>query len=724
MPKIAHLSDLHFGSKKQKEQWHILAQYLRDVVKPDLILVTGDVADSASKSLFRKAKALLESLNIPFFMCAGNHDRFRHGIISSFPFFDKETIGQVFHDVFQGHALGPELSATRTLPQPELSPEGVRSPKQNSWSVRLFALDTSHSADFFARGYADPTDRQKLKIALTKSAAESEADLVIVLVHHHLLPVRQLEEKKLGSDLLNATAMVNAGSLLEDLATAHVDLVLHGHEHAPNWARYASVEAGGGETCIVAAGSGVGARSMEGCDIRRASFNVLHLDSAGAVSLEVIEHQNGSFRSDPERRLLWSPVALRKAQALRRSALELKRAQQEEKAATAVPFVRRQLDSEVTVAVDFLRSRDINIKEQRSRWRLSPEGTWTRVVRNTTGQPVSPELKVHSKQGPRSVGPSSDFAFAPTGEFYTWSLTWNAPDELRRETSDLHLRYSWMGGGILSAEEMSAMMDPARAGLFREKGKEYAALKPVSSVAIGRLYVSVPEELAPDTMEVSVTDLEDHDRELKDEANELRSSLQELGQGRYLLEVPYPRPNCRYSLVWTPPSLKRLFGRRQFMFWNQLNRPNAANRVADEVRQVLLEAGISGTVSLFVPRNRREIEMGTVSSDQLLEAELVAHVGNSHPHRHASFTDPGLAPGWWGKVYAERSRDPDDPEMGFLLIPLTYNVANDVAPLGVIRVGVHDVLGEDSQLLADKDGSKLSDLLTDTIVRGFAALRG
>jgi len=38
---IAHISDLHFGAHNQMECWEIIARFLREQVKPALILATA-----------------------------------------------------------------------------------------------------------------------------------------------------------------------------------------------------------------------------------------------------------------------------------------------------------------------------------------------------------------------------------------------------------------------------------------------------------------------------------------------------------------------------------------------------------------------------------------------------------------------------------------------------------------------------------------------------------
>jgi 3',5'-cyclic AMP phosphodiesterase CpdA len=72
---IAHLSDLHFGSPNDLEVWGLTVQCLLEI-KPDLPLLAGDLVDTPLERLYEQVKSRLDSLRIPYYVCAGNHDRF------------------------------------------------------------------------------------------------------------------------------------------------------------------------------------------------------------------------------------------------------------------------------------------------------------------------------------------------------------------------------------------------------------------------------------------------------------------------------------------------------------------------------------------------------------------------------------------------------------------------------------------------------------------------
>lgn len=60
--KIAHLSDLHFCRTKEHEVWEEVRNFLNDTVKPDAVLITGDLTDNAERDEFDYAKECLSTL--------------------------------------------------------------------------------------------------------------------------------------------------------------------------------------------------------------------------------------------------------------------------------------------------------------------------------------------------------------------------------------------------------------------------------------------------------------------------------------------------------------------------------------------------------------------------------------------------------------------------------------------------------------------------------------
>ena len=72
MRRLAHISDLHFGREEPAVVEGLLADLAR--VKPDLVVVSGDLTQRARRAQFRAAAAFFARLPAPRLVVPGNHD--------------------------------------------------------------------------------------------------------------------------------------------------------------------------------------------------------------------------------------------------------------------------------------------------------------------------------------------------------------------------------------------------------------------------------------------------------------------------------------------------------------------------------------------------------------------------------------------------------------------------------------------------------------------------
>ena len=72
MRTIAHISDLHFGRTDASMIRRLKAQLTE--LKPDLLVVSGDLTQRARVSEFTDARAFLDHLPQPQIIVPGNHD--------------------------------------------------------------------------------------------------------------------------------------------------------------------------------------------------------------------------------------------------------------------------------------------------------------------------------------------------------------------------------------------------------------------------------------------------------------------------------------------------------------------------------------------------------------------------------------------------------------------------------------------------------------------------
>ncbi len=79
---LAHLSDLHFGSIEQATLEPLRSRLA--ALRPDLVVVSGDLTQRARGRQFREARAFLDSLPRPRLVVPGNHDVPLYNVLARF----------------------------------------------------------------------------------------------------------------------------------------------------------------------------------------------------------------------------------------------------------------------------------------------------------------------------------------------------------------------------------------------------------------------------------------------------------------------------------------------------------------------------------------------------------------------------------------------------------------------------------------------------------------
>lgn len=665
---IAHLSDLHFGSSGVEACWQSVRDFVVNTVSPDVLIVTGDLVDNPDQKLYEHARTEIEACagTKRYFVCPGNHDRHTKGNAS-----------RVLAWLTQSGATSAIFD--RTFSKAALQPDRITVSHVGSYGLRLglLGVDSCLPADYSARGYVDQVVLQRLVDAVAKA---DDVDLVMLLVHHHVQSVRNLEAKRQNrlQDLLNVTSMVNSGSFLEAVAKAHVNVVLHGHEHSVHWARYGSLEGGRDEVCIVGAGSATGNSSIGGCSQQDASFNVILVSQTGGARLRVIAFEGGQWRIRDELPL-FDAAAGRRSRLLRRA-----------------PNVRSEIDAQVTKHVEFTRERDIVVRWVFTNWLLD-QPVYSHVIENGTGRPVDAWV-TFIKDG-RSKVQSEVVLDRVRGRDHAWLIAAEVPEDYRGGTRvRIELSYRWLGGALLTAEEMSAVAQGTAPGVLRGDRMEFASItaSPPSggppgggaAVAAVRLVVVIPPEFDPGSVDIRAFD--EADKARPTESLELRTNVVNLGPGRYTLTVPYPRETWWYALAWRPVAARQS---PNAVTLRSLPAADAGSALREF--QLGLRASMrTGRFSLYAfdPATRlatRVAHLETEAQARSEPAPQVPLVGDRS----------ALGQAFWG-VPVRFARPPGDDatavEIGFqpdeqvlLALPVRFGLNwTNPAPWGVLRIGV------------------------------------
>ncbi len=621
---IAHVSDPHFGSDNADEVWRLADAFLVTQLKPALVLVTGDLVHTPEAEWYAVAKHALDNLRLPYFVCAGNHDRFEHGnrieqnlvksivdhpqgmklveqarqkvrfwagwagfligvvaavlvggllslavgpvvgglvglvagmvaggaVAKAAPTFVEKRLKAWFNSRVTAFAVGDRgLLFETTFADHLLSGAAARpislGQGAGRWDIGLLALESSRHADCFARGKISSRDMEPLTQAtqgLQAAGGRDEFDLCLLMVHHHLFPIRALESgrENNATDLVNATCLVNTGALLERLAEARIDLALHGHEHQHNWGTYESLEEGFAPVRVVAAGSATGNDSFAGCRDADASFNVIILAPDRSVRLRRMVFEGGGWRQERDTDLtLFTPEQVRQSRARRRAMID-------------TGEVRAAYTNEIVKSIVFTRQRDVQLYWLWTNWKFKDAQVRHRVT-NSTGVPVDPVVVLSKGDVVKEV--DAEFARVADKD-HAWTLEFKVPPEFLDELIDVSVQYAWQGGGLLTDEELSALNHDGRLGDFRNIGFEFwSNWTKDQTVAALEVHLSLPPEYAPvagaAAVRVRVHEPE-NGAEYPAESAALQKQLRSLAKGRYSLRVPFPRPNRDYTLLWRP----------------------------------------------------------------------------------------------------------------------------------------------------------------------------
>ncbi len=255
--RIAHLSDPHFGTVVPAVQ-HALVSSLH-ALKPDLVLVSGDITQRARRHQFVAARAFKESLlPIPAFGIPGNHD---------IPLFN--VAGRLLSPYHGFHA---HFQSRR---EKSLRVGDVRVVGLNSTS-RWRHVQGSLNLDRIRPRLFDDWATTKVRI---------------VAVHHPLDCAKRVDDKNL---------IRGREKVFELFERAEIDLVLSGHVHDPfvtlSDARYPASKR---SMILSVAGTCLSTRTRKDAPN---SFHLLEVETEGNPSMAItrMDWDGSAFQPRPE----------------------------------------------------------------------------------------------------------------------------------------------------------------------------------------------------------------------------------------------------------------------------------------------------------------------------------------------------------------------------------------------------------------------------------------
>jgi len=240
MLQLVQLSDLHIGGAYFKQEiFDTIIYEVKNKLKPDVILITGDLTDEGLSSQFRRASLEIKRLtdvcpNV--IILPGNHD-YRHTGYLLFKKFFPSSFYSSSHPS-NVYSFNRTLIITLATARPDRD-EGEVGYRQNLWLEKTLG---------------DKKYRKNTKI---------------LAMHHHLIGVPDT-----GTDKI---VIVDAGDILRTCLQYKVDLVLCGHKHRP-WLWNL-------ETLDIAYAGTASSTRFRG--FTKNTYNIIEIDNDGKVNIDL-----------------------------------------------------------------------------------------------------------------------------------------------------------------------------------------------------------------------------------------------------------------------------------------------------------------------------------------------------------------------------------------------------------------------------------------------------
>ncbi len=257
MPTLIHASDIHFGRPHLPAAAEAFLRAVQEV-GPDGIVISGDLTQRAKREEFAEAASFLKRLpDVPVVVTPGNHD---------------VPLYRVFERLFTPYRnyrefIDERLNTITRMP-----------------GATVVALNTAAPRTAIVNGRLK---EEQLRFAEDAFAETPEADLRIMVCHHHLAPAPDYEGDK---------ALPNARRILTRFQDMGVEMTLGGHLHRAYIGNSLDVLPGADPergVIIVQSGTTTSARGRAR-ERMRCSFNVIHI----AEEIVQVEHRHLDAETD------------------------------------------------------------------------------------------------------------------------------------------------------------------------------------------------------------------------------------------------------------------------------------------------------------------------------------------------------------------------------------------------------------------------------------------
>nr|WP_201448494.1 metallophosphoesterase family protein [Candidatus Nitrosocosmicus sp. SS] len=212
MMRIIQISDLHIGGLFKQDSFDTLVDEVNNDLKPDVLIISGDLTDEGVYFQYEKAKKELSRfLSKNMIVFPGNHD-YRHTGYLLFPQFFPDigkSIDSKVHTYRHPENLNLKILITTVGTAVADRDEGEVGESQNLWLNRVLKEDNKVD------------DR-----SIPEGSSSKKNTVKIVAMHHHLIAIPD-------TGYTNIVGISDAGDVLRTCLANNVDLIICGHKHRP-----------------------------------------------------------------------------------------------------------------------------------------------------------------------------------------------------------------------------------------------------------------------------------------------------------------------------------------------------------------------------------------------------------------------------------------------------------------------------------------------------------
>lgn len=313
--RIAHISDLHFGAGLEPTTLAMLRQILVETA-PDVLVVSGDLADQPRPGLMKEASrfltALCSTLQLPqerLVVIPGNHDYKLWGNLGL-----RRLTRVPYHLYFEHEGLNKpwwgrlgqylRLGASALWPRSQELSDRFEPHEYEDLGIAVAAFNSNSLAEMMAAGKVERESlRQFAEWATRRKAAVSfDLQFKIAVVHHHPAPIAFMPDGALGRLQESFMVFYNAGTFMYLVNSFGFHLVLHGHKHLAGLSRIGHPGRDGSDEVVVAAAGSAAHPHPD--DSRGNHLNVIELLDDDTARLNSWFFSSEIRRREPESQIV------------------------------------------------------------------------------------------------------------------------------------------------------------------------------------------------------------------------------------------------------------------------------------------------------------------------------------------------------------------------------------------------------------------------------------